>query len=234
MHAPSSGSDQGKKPDDSFVDYTSASERQDTVWNPSTPNIVEKSTTVDNDSTADPIIGKALENYKVIKLIGRGGFGAVFLARDTKLKRDAAIKLLHQGKDQDFIRRFMQEAQVLANLSKHPNIVQIYDFGQVENVPFFSMEFVDGGNLKNRVADGPLDIEEAIRLTEIIARAIHLVHLEGFGPSALRGRGAGSMSTNTPSSRPSSIGTRSPFEVSTRILNAFVVVCASTSRRFMS
>ena len=64
--------------------------------------------------------------------------------------------------------------------------MQIYDFGQVENVPFFSMEFVDGGNLKDRVADGPLDIEDAIRLTEIIERAIHLVHLEGFAHRDLK------------------------------------------------
>ena len=127
-----------------------------------------------------------IPEYEIVEILGRGGMGVVYRARQLKLGRTVAVKMLDAAlTGTRHLERFLDEAHAVARL-RHPNIVQIFDFGQVENVPFFSMELVEGGNLKDRVADGPLDIEDAVRLTEIIARAIHLVHLEGFAHRDLK------------------------------------------------
>ena len=83
------------------------------------------------------------------------------------------------------LERFRDESHAVAQLH-HPNIVQIHDVGEADGVPFFSMELVEGGNLKDRLANGPLDTDEVLRITEMIARAIHRVHLEGFAHRDLK------------------------------------------------
>ena len=127
-----------------------------------------------------------IPEYEILEVLGRGGMGVVYRAQQLKLGRTVAVKMLDSTlRGTRSLERFLDEVHTVAHLH-HPNIVQIYDFGQVDNVPFFSMEYVEGGNLKDRLADGPFDIEDAIRFTEIIARAVHLVHLEGFAHRDLK------------------------------------------------
>ncbi len=144
---------------------------------------------IDSDSPSGVRSGRplpAIPDYEVIDTLGYGGMGVVYRARQLKLGRTVAVKMLDtalRGTRQ--LERFRDEAHAVARLH-HPNIVQIHDVGEADGVPFFSMELVEGGNLKDRLADGPLDINEAIRITETIARAIHRVHLEGFAHRDLK------------------------------------------------
>ena len=127
-----------------------------------------------------------IPGYEIIDVLGSGGMGVVYRARQLRPERTVAVKMLNSsliGTRQ--LERFFDEADAVAQL-RHPNIVQIYGFGQVENVPFFSMELVDGGSLKDRLAVRSFDVAAAVRLTEVIARAIHKVHLEGFAHRDLK------------------------------------------------
>ena len=130
---------------------------------------------VESDRPLPPI-----PDYEVIETLGHGGMGVVYKARQLKLGRTVAVKMLDVGLPSTRqLERFRDEAHAVARLH-HPNIVEIHDVGQADGVPFFCMELVEGGNLKDRLADGPLDIDAAVHLTEMIARAVHVAHLEGL------------------------------------------------------
>src|SRR5579871_5052761 len=106
--------------------------------------------------------GQVLGHYKVLELIGVGGMGEVYRARDERLGRDVALKLVRpsSAKDPDRLRRFEQEARAAAALN-HPNIVAIYDIGMHEGVPFIVSELLEGKTLRDRLAVGPLSVREA-------------------------------------------------------------------------
>ena len=99
--------------------------------------------------------GTRLGPYEVVVKIGEGGMGEVYRSTDTKLHRDAALKVLPESliADPDRRARFTREAQVLASLS-HPNIAGIYGFEDASGVPVLAMEFVDGEDLSQRIARG--------------------------------------------------------------------------------
>src|SRR5262249_2371919 len=94
-----------------------------------------------------------LGGYEVLEEIGRGGMGVVFKARQRGLNRVVALKMILAGEyvGPEARQRFLAEAELIARLS-HPNIVQVYEFGQHEGNPFFSLEFVDGGSLAAALA----------------------------------------------------------------------------------
>ena len=100
------------------------------------------------------LVGQTLNRYKMTQLLGEGGMGAVFKARDVTLQRDVAIKIMHPhlGNQPSFRDRFLQEARTAARLD-HPNIVQIYDFGQEGSLLYIVMKFIPGANLQDILLD---------------------------------------------------------------------------------
>ena len=120
--------------------------------------------------------------HEIVRLIGRGGMAAVYEARQIDLDRRVAIKLLppELGADDAFVERFRREAKMLGRL-RHPNILAVYEFGQsAADHLFFSMEYVEGGDLANRLKQGPLSPAEALRLTQEICAALQAAHAQGL------------------------------------------------------
>jgi serine/threonine-protein kinase len=116
-----------------------------------------------------------------IEHLGQGGMGVVYKARQRQLNRLVAVKILPPsvGEDPAFAERFMREAQALARLN-HPNIVQVYDFGQTNEFFYFVMEYVDGVNLRALIREGKLKPEEALRIVPQICEALQFAHDEGI------------------------------------------------------
>src|SRR5215218_2089960 len=121
--------------------------------------------------------------YDVVRPLGSGGMGEVFLARDRVLGRDVALKVLRTqyAGDSEFAERFKREARSAASLS-HPNIVQVYDRGETEDgSSYIAMEYVPGGTLKERISkDGPLGAAEAATLGAKVAEALGAAHDRGM------------------------------------------------------
>ncbi|MCU0520144.1 MAG: protein kinase [Anaerolineae bacterium] len=131
------------------------------------------------------LVGQSLGRYKLIKLLGEGGMGAVFQARDVTLQRDVAIKIMHPhlANQPDFRERFLQEARTAARLD-HPGIVQVYDFGQERSLLFIVMKFIRGANLQDMLddlkAEGKwIPLSEAIQIVSQTAIAMHYAHHQG-------------------------------------------------------
>ncbi len=117
--------------------------------------------------------GSRLGPYEVLSPLGAGGMGEVYRASDTKLKRDVALKLLPQAVSQDAERmaRFQREAEVLASLN-HPGIASIYGLEESAGVRALVMELVEGPTLAERIARGPIPIDEALPIARQIAEAL--------------------------------------------------------------
>ena len=126
------------------------------------------------------MIGRTLSHYKVLDKIGRGGMGEVYLAEDTKLGRQVAIKMLPDelAHDADLFTRFEREARVLASLN-HPGIATLHGLEQSEDVRFIVMELVRGDTLEERIRKGALEIEEVLPLFLQIAEALEAAHGKG-------------------------------------------------------
>jgi len=126
------------------------------------------------------MIGKTLSHYKVIEKIGQGGMGEVYRAEDTNLSREVAIKVLPEQFTQDPQRlaRFEREAKLLASLN-HPNIAAIYGLEEADGVRFLALELVPGETLQERVAKGPLPVEEALEICRQIAEGVEAAHEKG-------------------------------------------------------
>jgi serine/threonine-protein kinase len=125
--------------------------------------------------------GSALGRYRLIELIGQGGMGEVWKARDDNLERDVAIKFLLRGTvgDDPGAERFRREALVLSRLS-HPGVATIFDFDVRDGLEFLVMEYVAGGTLESRLADGPLPIDGVINIGAAIADALDHAHRNGI------------------------------------------------------
>ncbi|MBI5685202.1 MAG: DUF1080 domain-containing protein [Verrucomicrobia bacterium] len=120
------------------------------------------------------LAGQTFAGYEIIAKLGQGGMGAVYKARQTKLDRLAALKIMASdlASDPDFVARFRREAAAAANLS-HPNVVQVYSAGESEGTHYIAMEFVDGQTLRDHIAQhGRLDPREAIAITVYVAEAL--------------------------------------------------------------
>jgi serine/threonine-protein kinase len=120
-------------------------------------------------------------DYELIEEVGRGGMGVVFRARQISLDREVAVKMILRGRlasDTD-LQRFLEEAAATARL-EHANIVPVYEVGDIDGRPFFSMQFVEGETLADRVARGPLSPREAAQLIAEIAGAVDFAHAEGI------------------------------------------------------
>ncbi len=118
---------------------------------------------------------------EILQLLGQGGMGAVYKARQLKLDRFVALKILPPvaGRDPAFAERFTREARALARLS-HPHIVGVHDFGEVDGLFFFVMEFVDGVNLRQLLQAGHLEPQQALKLVPQVCDALQYAHDEGI------------------------------------------------------
>jgi eukaryotic-like serine/threonine-protein kinase len=123
--------------------------------------------------------GTRFGSYEIVAPIGAGGMGEVYRARDTKLNRDVAIKVLPElfALDRDRLARFEREAQVLAGLN-HPNIAHVY--GVHEQPPALVMELVEGEDLAAILARGPLPLDEALAIARQVADALEAAHERGI------------------------------------------------------
>jgi serine/threonine protein kinase len=116
------------------------------------------------------MIGRTLAHYEITSQIGKGGMGEVYQAKDMKLGRDVAIKVLPEefARDHDRVARFQREAKLLASLN-HPNIAAIYGLEESDDIHFLVMELIKGDTLADQLKRGPIPVEESLKLALQIA-----------------------------------------------------------------
>ena len=126
-------------------------------------------------------IGTTIGPYQVIAKLGEGGMGEVYRARDSKLNRDVALKVLPDSvaADRDRLARFEREAQIVASLN-HPNIAHVHGFEEAGNISAIVMELVEGPTLADRIVQGPLPLTEALPIARQIAEALEAAHEHGI------------------------------------------------------
>src|ERR1041385_3200487 len=124
--------------------------------------------------------GDRIGPYEIKSLLGEGGMGVVFRARDTALQRDVALKLLPEkfAIDRERFTRFQREAQVLASLN-HPNIAQIYGIETSGTLQCLGMEFGEGETLEDRIKRGPIPVDDALQIAKQTAEALKTAHQKG-------------------------------------------------------
>src|SRR5215471_11046089 len=125
--------------------------------------------------------GARLGPYEILAPVGAGGMGEVYRARDPKLNRDVALKILPPefALDADRLARFTREAQVLASLN-HPHIAAIYGLEDSDGIQALVLEFIEGPTLADRIAHGPLPIADALPIAQQIAEALEAAHDKGI------------------------------------------------------
>src|SRR5262245_23557331 len=125
-------------------------------------------------------IGTQLGSYEIAALLGKGGMGEVYRARDLKLKREVAIKILPDefSLDADRVSRFQREAEVLASLN-HPNIAAIYDLQEADDTRFLVLELVEGETLADQISRGPIPVEEALEIAKHIGEGLEAAQEKG-------------------------------------------------------
>ena len=126
-------------------------------------------------------VGARLGIYEITARLGEGGMGEVYRARDTKLNRDVALKVLPDSfaNDADRLARFTREAQTLASLN-HPNIAHVHGLAESDGVRALVMEVVDGDDLSERISRGPIPLGEALPIAKQIAEALEAAHEQGI------------------------------------------------------
>ncbi len=131
--------------------------------------------------------GTRLGPYEVLSLIGKGGMGEVYQARDRKLERDVAIKVLPEefSQDKERLARFEREAKLLAQLN-HPGIATLYGLEESGGQQFLVMELVEGETLAERIASGPIPVKEALPLFVLMAQALEAAHEKGIAHRDLK------------------------------------------------
>jgi serine/threonine protein kinase len=135
---------------------------------------------VAESSAGDTAVDRPLvPGYEILGKLGRGGMGVVYHARQLGLNRSVALKMILAGAEETELARFRAEAEAVAQL-QHPNIVQIYEVGEANGRPFFSLEFVDSGSLDQWLNGTPLAPDQAAALVETLARAMAAAHRCGI------------------------------------------------------
>lgn len=124
--------------------------------------------------------GTHLGPYEILSVLGAGGMGEVYQARDTRLERMVAIKVLpaHLSSREDLRERFEREARVVSSLN-HPHICTLHDIGHQDGIDFLVMEYLEGETLAERLKKGPLPLEQALRYAREIADALDKAHRQG-------------------------------------------------------
>jgi serine/threonine-protein kinase len=156
----------------------------DTGFDPSStgvPPTVQAGPDLSGAATASRWGWPTIPGYEILAELGRGGLGVVYKARDQRLKRMVALKMLLAGghASPEQLARFRAEAEAVARL-QHPHIVQIFEVGEHEGRPYFALEYVEGGSLDRRLAGTPQPARRAAELVETLARAMHYAHEHGL------------------------------------------------------
>jgi serine/threonine protein kinase/Tol biopolymer transport system component len=123
--------------------------------------------------------GKQIGRYEIISLLGSGGMGEVYLAKDNQLRRQVAVKILKKTEDPDRFRRFRQEARAASALN-HPNILSIYEFGQHEDFHFIVTELVRGETLRRIISEGKLNLKRAVEIAIQVGNTLVVAHEAGI------------------------------------------------------
>ncbi len=125
--------------------------------------------------------GKYIRHYQILSLLGAGGMGKVYLARDTRLGRQVALKMLpaYLTQESEHVHRFKKEAQAVVSLN-HPNILTIHDFGETEGVHYLATEYVEGKTLRQRLEQGKFALSELIDVATQIVSALEAAHNAGI------------------------------------------------------
>jgi serine/threonine-protein kinase len=126
------------------------------------------------------MVGQTISHYKVLEKIGEGGMGEVYRATDTKLNRDVALKILPEqfASDSQRMGRFQREAEVLASLD-HPNIGQIYGIEEAGQTKALVLQLIEGPTLAERIAQGPIPVEDALKIALQMAEGLEAAHEKG-------------------------------------------------------
>jgi serine/threonine-protein kinase len=142
---------------------------------------LERPTTPELTISGDPLAGRSFDHYEVRALIAQGGMGVVYQAWDRRVGRLVALKMMRAGvlARPEEVERFGREAQAVVQLS-HPHIVQVYDFGQSDGRPYFTMLLAPGGSLAQHLARFGADPRVAVALVEKVARAVQHAHSKGI------------------------------------------------------
>src|SRR5262245_28142192 len=125
--------------------------------------------------------GRQVGHYRILSLLGAGGMGEVYLAEDARLRRKVALKLLPPEftQDRERLRRFEQEARAASALN-HPNIVTIFEIGEVEGIHFIATEYIDGQTLRQRMLSAPVKLSESLDAAMQVASALVAAHEAGI------------------------------------------------------
>src|SRR3984893_18605740 len=124
--------------------------------------------------------GDKLGPYEILAPVGKGGMGEVYRARDTRLNRDVAIKVLPQAFASEAARQRFQREAMAASALNHPNICAVYDVGEAAGHSFLVMELLDGKTLREHIGAQPLDISTALALSIEVADALDAAHSKGI------------------------------------------------------
>jgi len=135
----------------------------------------------DSLTGSDLVPGSTIGPYQIVDHLAAGGMGNIYLAEDTRLGRKVVLKALPTAftKDLERVRRFQLEARAASALN-HPNIVTVYEIGQVDHLHYIAIEFIEGETLRQRLTDGPLKIAEALKFANSVANALWAAHDAGI------------------------------------------------------
>jgi tRNA A-37 threonylcarbamoyl transferase component Bud32 len=182
---PAGGETPDNKPDRT-VDFTPAPDLNSLADRPGATGDFTPNGAVSTDFQVDPVFEDkaqrlpAIPGYAITGVLGRGGMGIVYKARQAGLNRDVALKMILKGElaSSSAVVRFLTEARAIAQLN-HPNIVQVYEINESDDLPYFSLEFCPGGSLDKALKKEPQDPRRAAELTETLARGLAVAHKAG-------------------------------------------------------
>lgn len=179
-HLPGSG--KKRKPgEESDVPTVLLLPKDDEDARPETTTVMEtgEQTATLHDVPPPENIPHHVGRYPIRKQLGKGGMGKVFQAYDPELKRDVALKTMLAFEDEQMLKRFIQEAEMMAKLS-HPYIVKVYDIGNTDGIPYFAMEFVEGRTLAQCLQQEKIPVRRVAEMMRKVAEAIHYAHRHGI------------------------------------------------------
>lgn len=144
-----------------------------------TPAIAKVAAVIEAEKKLDS--GKRFGHYEIIKQIGAGGMGEVYLAKDTRLERKTAIKILpgSVAHDEERMQRFVREAKSASALN-HPNIITIYEIGETDDTHFIATEYIEGATLRERLKSSPVNLKSALEMAIQVASALDAAHRTGI------------------------------------------------------
>jgi serine/threonine protein kinase len=133
------------------------------------------------EAQEEAMLGRMIGHYQILSLLGAGGMSEVYLARDTRLERQVALKLLPPQftRDADRLRRFIQEAKAASALN-HPNIITIHEIGESDGDYFIATEYIEGRTLRQLLTGAPQELSRALDVTTQVANALAVAHAAGI------------------------------------------------------